>query len=222
MVTSLKGLRLIPLKIILPKLNYHFNIMKHKNFMGLHYFPHITLYPLHSEQSLLWNCKEERLMLVWPMKICKVHRDGLVNNFKLRCGLECYTAKITNKRLHQFWIMHTIKHIIQKVFTFHPLWYRINGAYKKLNSMTVDRKRTIMTEQPPLVSEVSDNLCGYRLIKYRVIGTRKLKNVLFLYLGSCLMNLTCHYWKCIFGQNYSTFTNAHHTHVTPYIHHLHN
>jgi hypothetical protein len=30
----------------------------------------------------------------------------------------------------------------------------------KLNSVTVDRKRTIPTERPPLVGEVSANLCG--------------------------------------------------------------
>jgi hypothetical protein len=30
----------------------------------------------------------------------------------------------------------------------------------KLNSVAVIRKQTILTEQPPLVSEVSANLCG--------------------------------------------------------------
>jgi hypothetical protein len=33
---------------------------------------------------------------------------------------------------------------------------------KKLNSVAVVRKRTIPTERPPLVGEVSANLCGYR------------------------------------------------------------
>jgi hypothetical protein len=31
---------------------------------------------------------------------------------------------------------------------------------KKLNSVAVVRKRTIPTERPPLVGEVSANLCG--------------------------------------------------------------
>jgi hypothetical protein len=30
----------------------------------------------------------------------------------------------------------------------------------KLNSVAVDRKRTILIERPPLVGEVSANLCG--------------------------------------------------------------
>jgi hypothetical protein len=31
---------------------------------------------------------------------------------------------------------------------------------KKLNSVALVRKRTIPTERPPLVGEVSDNFCG--------------------------------------------------------------
>jgi hypothetical protein len=33
----------------------------------------------------------------------------------------------------------------------------------KTNSMALVRKRTIPTEQPPLVGEVSDNFCGWRV-----------------------------------------------------------
>jgi hypothetical protein len=36
----------------------------------------------------------------------------------------------------------------------------IPNIFTKLNSVAVVRKRTIPTEQPPLVGEVSANLCG--------------------------------------------------------------
>jgi hypothetical protein len=36
---------------------------------------------------------------------------------------------------------------------------------KKVNSVAVVRKRTIPTERPPLVGEVSANLCGYRVLR---------------------------------------------------------
>jgi hypothetical protein len=36
---------------------------------------------------------------------------------------------------------------------------------KKLNSVAVVRKRTIPTERPPLVGELSSNLCGYRVLR---------------------------------------------------------
>jgi hypothetical protein len=39
----------------------------------------------------------------------------------------------------------------------HPV---IDGNKKKLNSVALVRKRTIPTERPPLVGEVSANLCG--------------------------------------------------------------
>jgi hypothetical protein len=35
-----------------------------------------------------------------------------------------------------------------------------NELKTKLNSVAVVRKRTILTERPPLVGEVSSNLCG--------------------------------------------------------------
>jgi hypothetical protein len=38
--------------------------------------------------------------------------------------------------------------------------YRLSIKNNKLNSVAVIRKRTIPTERPPLVGEVSANLCG--------------------------------------------------------------
>jgi hypothetical protein len=42
----------------------------------------------------------------------------------------------------------------------YDLLVKLKLKKKKLNSMSVVRKRTIPTEQPPLVGEVSANLCG--------------------------------------------------------------
>jgi hypothetical protein len=36
---------------------------------------------------------------------------------------------------------------------------------KRKNSVALVRKRTMPTERPPLVSEVSANLCGYRVLR---------------------------------------------------------
>jgi hypothetical protein len=36
-------------------------------------------------------------------------------------------------------------------------------ALKKINSVALARKRTILTERPHHVGEVSANLCGYRV-----------------------------------------------------------
>jgi hypothetical protein len=38
--------------------------------------------------------------------------------------------------------------------------FRKQSAVDKLNFLAVVRKRTILTEQPPLVGEVSANFCG--------------------------------------------------------------
>jgi hypothetical protein len=39
-------------------------------------------------------------------------------------------------------------------------YYIVTDYKKKLNSVALVRKRTIPTERPPLVGEVSANLCG--------------------------------------------------------------
>jgi hypothetical protein len=41
----------------------------------------------------------------------------------------------------------------------------------KVNSVVLVRERTILTERPPLVGEVSANFCGY--ITHTTISTRK-------------------------------------------------
>jgi hypothetical protein len=43
--------------------------------------------------------------------------------------------------------------------------FRIRSLKKKLNSVALVRKRTIPTERPPLVGEISANLCGWRVLR---------------------------------------------------------
>jgi hypothetical protein len=40
------------------------------------------------------------------------------------------------------------------------LWIHSDAAYKKKNSVASVRKRTIPTERPPLVGQLSANFCG--------------------------------------------------------------
>jgi hypothetical protein len=50
----------------------------------------------------------------------------------------------------------TVSDVDHYVITVNLLYSKL----KKLNSVAVVRKRTISTERPPLVGEVSANLCG--------------------------------------------------------------
>jgi hypothetical protein len=43
-----------------------------------------------------------------------------------------------------------------------------NDYYKPTNSVALFRERTIPTERPELVGEVSDNFCGYRGVAWSV------------------------------------------------------
>jgi hypothetical protein len=65
-----------------------------------------------------------------------------------------------------------LKWMVESSSALTPNWEvasdsELNGSiqYKKLNSVAVVRKRTVPTERPPLVGEVSANLCGQRVLR---------------------------------------------------------
>jgi hypothetical protein len=65
--------------------------------------------------------------------------------------LVCKTSMVTT---HVFAYWYDIPHFVLQL-----------PEEKKKNSVAVVRKQTIPTEWPPLVSEVSANLCGKRVLR---------------------------------------------------------
>jgi hypothetical protein len=60
--------------------------------------------------------------------------------------------------------IHTMRRTRQALSTESPCWALYSLDLKlKLNSMALVRERTIPTERPPLVDEVSANFCGKRV-----------------------------------------------------------
>jgi hypothetical protein len=70
------------------------------------------------------------------------------NNAQIRKPIYAHLKKKKTRKEHS--------KCLQK---FHPnIWYRFNKT--KLNSVALVRERTIPTERPPPVGEVSANFCG--------------------------------------------------------------
>jgi hypothetical protein len=55
--------------------------------------------------------------------------------------------------------------LIQELFVPGTLILRNPSLYTELNTVALVRKRTIPTERPPLVGEVSANFCGKRVLR---------------------------------------------------------
>jgi hypothetical protein len=97
--------------------------------------------------------------------LCVMHGDG--GNIKYVSETLVYTQNIS--------LCHNLEHYNMKLspqerpVSYEGHWYcathfvNIKTKQNKINSVTLVRKRTLPTERPPLVSELSTNISGYRV-----------------------------------------------------------